>query len=71
MTAFDEQLSMIEAWVLFPPAWLRSTEPMFRHWDRLPARFREAMKGLKSDDLRRLRPDYVKGWLFGERHDEP
>jgi hypothetical protein len=32
--------------------WLRRGEPAFRHWDKLPAKERMALRELKSDDIK-------------------
>ena len=37
--------------VICPYGWLRYNEPIFRHWERLPKKWREGFKELKSIDI--------------------
>ena len=50
-TTNDKRNAIFHA-VCFPAGWLRSTEPLFRHWDRLPESIRKPLQELKSEEVK-------------------
>lgn len=58
-----DAVAALESLMCFTPASMRSTDPWFRNWHKVPPRIREALQELKSDDLRKLRWDLVKPWI--------
>jgi hypothetical protein len=50
MTPSERRENLIDL-IICPFGWLRCGEPLFRHWDRLPQKARDAAKELKSSDI--------------------
>ncbi len=55
MTPSQRHKALLNAmWISNCVGWLRHGEPIFRHWDRLPAEIRVALRELKSDDIKNV-----------------
>lgn len=59
MTA-DAAINEIEKYAMLTVGWIRSTDPLWRHADRIPC---GRLAEIKSDDLLKVRPDVVALWV--------
>lgn len=53
-----EAVQRLIAWTCCTSA-LRSTEPLFCNWEKIPRELREDLKQLQSDDLKDIRVDRI------------